>query len=260
MATPKIGLSMLYCLSKPFKEMTKQIIGAETTYIEIVDDGLHELNKQRVSTLNDIKASNNIEYSVHAPFADINIASPSKPLLKAMLKRMKTSITLARELNAYAWVFHPGIKTGISSFYPGMDWLRNLKTTRLLVKIASEYGVKIVIENVPEPFPFLMKSVEDFTRFYAEVDEEIGLVLDIGHASLNGQIERFLTTFKDRIVHMHLSDNDGKEDQHLGVGRGTIDWEKTADLMRRISYDRVAVIESVERIEESKQKLKELFT
>jgi len=260
MVKPEIGLSMLYCLGEPFKKMTEHLHRAEPACIEIVDDGFHTLDKHRVSILKSIGESYGLKYSVHAPFADINIASPSKPLLKAMLKRLKKSITYASTLNAYVWVFHPGLKTGVSMFYPNMDWLQNLKATHLLLKIANDYGVRIAIENVPEPFPFLMKSVEDFTKFYEAINEDIGLVFDVGHANLNGQIERFLTVFKDNIVHIHAHDNDGKDDQHLGIGLGNIDWNNVANLLRKISYDKIIIIESVEQIEESKHKLKHLFT
>jgi sugar phosphate isomerase/epimerase len=259
MVKPEIGLSMLYYLDEPFKKMIERLHKAETAYIEIVDDGFHTLNKQRVSILKSIGESYGLKYSVHAPFADINIASPSKPLLKAMLKRLKESISYTSTLNAYMWVFHPGLKTGVSMFYPSMDWLQNLKTTRLLLKIAGDYGVKIAVENVPEPYPFLMKSVEHFAKFYEEINEDIGLAFDIGHANLNGQIERFLTVFKDKIVHIHAHDNDGKDDQHLGIGLGNIDWSNVANLLRKISYDKIVIIESVEHIEESKHKLKQLF-
>jgi sugar phosphate isomerase/epimerase len=144
-------------------------------------------------------------------------------------------------------------------FYPGMDWLQNLKTTQLLFKIANNYGVKIAIENVPEPYPFLMKSVEDFTKFYEEIHEDIGLVLDVGHANINGQTERFFKIFADRIVHIHAHDNDGRSDQHLGIGYGTIDWQKFAKTLKEISYDKIVVIESVEHVEESMQKLKQFL-
>jgi sugar phosphate isomerase/epimerase len=255
----EIGLSMLYCLGESFQKMTEYLTEAETVYIEILDEGFHTLNKQRVSMLKNIGESYGLKYSVHAPFADINIASPSKPLLKATLKRLKRSIEYASDLEAYMWIFHPGLKTGVSMFYPGMDWRQNLKTTRLLLKIAGDYGVKIAIENVPEPYPFLIKSVEDFTKFYEEINEDIGLVFDVGHANLNAQIESFLTVFENKIVHIHAHDNDGKSDQHLAIGFGNIDWENVANALRRISYEKVVIIESVEQVEESKHRLKQLF-
>jgi sugar phosphate isomerase/epimerase len=259
MLEPKIGLSMLHVLDKPFNKMIKLLLNVKTHYIEIVDDGFHTLNKNRVSTLNDIAESYKLEYSIHAPFADINIASQSESLLRAMFKRLKKSIAHAGALNAYMWVFHSGLKTGISMFYPNMNWVQNLKTVQSLIKTAKDYGVKIAMENTPEPYPFLMKNVEDFTRFYEEVDDPIDLVLDIGHANVNGQIESFLTTFPDKIMHIHAHDNDGKGDQHLGIGYGTVNWKNVASLLKKNSYDKVLVIESVEHIEESIHKLKQLL-
>jgi sugar phosphate isomerase/epimerase len=260
MSKPDIGLSMQYCLGEPFEEMSRRLLKTETACIEIVDDGFHALNKQRVSKLKDIGGSRGLEYSVHAPFADINIASLSKPILNAVIKRLKKSIAFASALNAYVWVFHPGLKTGVSMFYPGMDWHQNLNSVRLLYEIAHDHGVEIAVENVPEPFPFLMKNVEQFAKFYEEINEEIGLVLDIGHANISGGIENFLTLFGDRIVHIHASDNDGKSDEHIGIGYGTINWQKVAELLKNISYNRVVVNETVEHVDEGTQRLKQLLT
>ena len=236
--------------------MSKRLTEIRAEYVEIVDDGFHALNKRRVATLNDIGVSRSLKYSVHAPFADVNISSPSKPLLRAALKRLKQSIMYAQALDSYLWVFHPGMKTGISFFYPGMDWIRNLKSAQTLAKASREYGVPIAIENVPEPLPCLMKSVKGFEDFYSETNENIGMVLDVGHSNINGQTESFLRTFKRKIVHLHVSDNDGKSDQHLGLGRGTVDWQGLLSMLKELSYDGTVVIESVDHAEESLLKLK----
>jgi len=259
MNKPQIGLSMLCHLSESFTKMTEYVTKADMSYIEIIDDGFHELNSRRIKTLAEIGKSFSLKYSVHAPFSDINPASPSKTMLSATLKRLKKSIEYAHAIDAIVWVFHPGVKTGISSFYPGRDWLQNTRSAETLFEIASDCGVRIAIENVPEPYPFLMKSVEDFGRFYAEVDADVGLVLDVGHANINGQTELFLTVFRDRIVHMHVSDNDGKSDQHLGLGYGTVNWERIAGLLRKNRYDKIVAVESIEHVEESVKKLRQLF-
>ncbi|MBS7636263.1 sugar phosphate isomerase/epimerase [Candidatus Bathyarchaeota archaeon] len=255
----EIGVSTLHLLNKPFNKMVKQITNIKTNNIEIVDDGFHALNKRRATTLKDIGESHNIKFSVHAPFADINIASPSRAILKAMLKRLENSIRLASFLEARAWVFHPGLKTGVSMFYPGEDWKQNRKTAQLLYKIAKDHGLEIAIENVPEPYPFLMKGVKDFDRFFNEVSEPIGLALDIGHSNINGQTEHFLRTFADKIVHIHAHDNDGKDDSHLGIGYGTVNWQKFASLLREISYDKAVIVESVEKVTESVSFLKSII-
>ena len=256
---PDIGLSMLYSLSEPFHKMIELLPRSEITYVEIVDDGLHALDKQRVTILKSIRDSYNLKYSAHAPFADINIASPSSQMLSAMLKRLEESMINAQALDAYMWVFHPGIRSGISSFYPGMDWLQNQKTVKTLLRMAENYGLRIAIENVPEPYPFLMKSVDDFSKFFNEIGEDIGMVLDVGHSNINGQTELFLETFKDKIVHMHLSDNSGEADQHLGIGYGTVNWKRIAGMLKETSYEGVAVIEAIEHVKESAQRLKQLL-
>jgi sugar phosphate isomerase/epimerase len=140
-----------------------------------------------------------------------------------------------------------------------MDWLQNVKSTRLLMKIADDYGVEIAMENVPEPYPFLMTSVEDFTRFFSEIDGELSMVLDVGHANINKQIGQFLKTFADKIVHIHAHDNDGRGDQHLGIGYGTVNWKAFAVMLRDMSYDGTVVVESVEHVEESITRLKALL-
>jgi sugar phosphate isomerase/epimerase len=260
MPKPKIGLSMLYCLGEPFSKMVQHLVTAETPYIEVVDDGLHALNKKRISRLNEAGKTRGIEYTVHAPFADINVASPSKPILNASLKRLKQSMANACALDAKLWIFHPGNQTGISPFYPGRDWKQNTESINLLHKTAEEYGVKIGLENVPEQYYFVMKSVEDFAKFYNETSLNIDLVLDLGHANLNSQIELFLRTFPDKIGHIHASDNMGETDQHLGIGYGKINWQQLAKTLRETAYDKTVIIESVEHVEESLTKLKQLFS
>jgi sugar phosphate isomerase/epimerase len=255
----KIGLSMLHTLGEPFNKMIQRLATVKTPYIEIVDDGLHALSNIRVQKLNEAAKSYGLEYTLHAPFADINIASPSTPILNTSLKRLRQSMAYANALNAKLWVFHPGIKTGISMFYPGRDWIRNQQSILLLHKASKEYGLEIMLENVPEPYPFIMKNVENFTKFYKETNLDIGLVLDFGHANINHEIEIFLRTFKGKIRHMHASDNMGELDQHLGIGYGKIDWTRIAETLREIAYDKIVMVESVEHIEESLVKLAQLL-
>lgn len=256
----KIGLSMLHCLSEPYAKMVKRLNKVETCFVEVLDEGLHALSKKRVATLNQIAKSRGFRYTVHAPFADINIASPSKPILTASMKRLKESMVYAHSLNAMLLVFHPGNRTGISMFYPGDDWNQNIKSIRELHKTAEKYGLNIAIENLPEKYGFLMRNPEDFAKFYKETGlHDIGIVLDVGHANLEGQTENFLKKMPDKIVHMHVSDNFGENDQHLGIGCGKINWQRFAEILREIDYDKTVMVESVEHVDESLKKLRQLL-
>ena len=260
MAKPEIGLSMLYCLHEPFNVVLKRLPEVAVKHIELPDEGLHALNKTRIKKLKAAAEAHNLDFVVHAPWAGINIAAPSPALRHAVLKRLTKSLILAAQLNCRLWLFHPGSKTGLSHIYPGKDWQLNLQSVRALLRVARKEGVKIAIENTPEPFPSLMKSADDFRRFYEDLDDDLGMVLDVAHANLNNQIEAFLEQFSKKIVHMHVSDNDGANDLHMGIGQGSIDWEKVARLVKAADYGNLIVTESTDHIEESLQVLGRLFT
>jgi sugar phosphate isomerase/epimerase len=259
MPKPEIGLSMLFCLGESFPSLLKHLREVDVRHVEIDDEGSHALNKRRTKSLKKVAVSHDLDFVVHAPFAGINIAVPNPVLRRTILKRLEKSIFYAGQLDCRLWLFHPGLQTGVSHFYPGRDWQLNLDSVRTLLKIARKEGVEIAIENVPDPYPFLMKNVQDFSRFYDELDDDIGMVLDIAHANLNHQIQDFIRRFPEKIVHIHVSDNDGAHDLHLGIGYGNIDWESVAKEIKKIEYGNIIMLESTEHVEESLQTLRKLF-
>ena len=157
-------------------------------------------------------------------------------------------------------VFHPGWRTGISSFYPGLDWKTNIKSVRKLLELSKKYDVNLLLENCPEPYGFLVKNVEQFSRFFTELGENIKLALDVGHSNINGQTRRFITAFGKKIAHIHAHDNDGKHDLHLGVGHGTVNWQQFATDIKKIGYKGIVSIESFNDVQESIGKLEKLLT
>jgi len=250
---------MLFCLGEPFNRTLKQIGKMQTKYIEIVDDGIQALSDKRVAALKEVAKSYSLEFTLHAPFADINIASPSKDILAASLKRLKQSMAFASELDAKVWVFHPGAKTGISQFYPGVELKRNTASLQDLYGHAEKLGVNIALENLPGKYWFMMHTPEEFMRFYHETSLPLGIALDLGHANLERQIEPFFNLLADKIVHIHASDNDGSDDQHLGIGKGKIDYDWLAQTLKKIGYDKTLIIESITDVTESVRKLKQLL-
>jgi sugar phosphate isomerase/epimerase len=259
MVKAKVGVSMLYCLGEPFNRMVKRLGTQGTKYIEILDDGTHDLNKSRITQLREAAKSYDLTYSMHAPFADINIGSPAKPMLAASLKRLKQSLANANALDAKVWVFHPAQRTGIGQFYPDADFQTMCRSVEELYDVAEEYGINIAMENLPQKYWFLMSTPAEFMRMFKETNLPIGVTLDLGHAHLEGQIEPFIEQLADRIVHVHASNNDGSGDQHNGVCDGDIDYPAFAASLKKIGYDKAVVVESMRGIPESIQKLKELL-
>jgi sugar phosphate isomerase/epimerase len=246
----ELAVSTLFCLHKPFEEALSDIVRASSRFIEVVDAGPHTLTRPRVERLQEMKASYDLRYSVHAPFTDVNISADDDCVRDAILERLETSIRWTSELGEIL-VFHPGNSTAVERLSPGSAWSINLESVERLLSCAEDYGVKALIENVPEPFPYVMKSVEHFVRFFDEIGVEAGMVLDIAHANLRGEALEFIRRFGDRIEHVHVSDNDGVSDVHLRVGEGNIDWEKTVKSLGKSPFDGWVTIESYDGISES---------
>jgi sugar phosphate isomerase/epimerase len=259
MSKPKVGVSMLYCLGEPFNRMLKRLGKMETKYIEILDDGTHDLNRARIAQLREAAKTFGLTYSLHAPFADINISSPVKSMLDASMKRLMQSLKNARDIDAKMWVFHPGQRTGISQFYPDSDFQTMCQSIQQLYAEAEDYGINIALENLPHKYWFLMSKPQEFQRFYKETGLSIGITLDLGHANLEGQVQPFVNQLADKIVHIHASNNDGSDDQHNGVEDGTIDYEWFTEELRKIGYDKTVVVESMRKVPESIAKLKQLL-
>jgi sugar phosphate isomerase/epimerase len=252
----KIGLSTLYCFGQPFSAVLEELETVEVANVEIVDDRYHALDKTRVEALKRIIKEKGFKTSVHAPFIEINIASPFKPIRTAILSRLKQSIQFSSELGSDFWVFHPGLQTGISPFIQDLDWKLNLESIRELLSAGQKFGINLTIENGLHPLPFLMKTADDFIRFYKDLGETgLGLTLDIGHANVNNQIYEFFEKVPEKIVHAHLHDNHGKTDEHLGLGDGNINWQNIIRAFRKIDFKGTLVVESEKNAKESVQKL-----
>jgi sugar phosphate isomerase/epimerase/protein-tyrosine-phosphatase len=64
-----------------------------------------------------------------------------------------------------------------------------------------------------------------------------GYVIDTGHAHIAGDLEDIENGVGQRLISLHLNDNDGDHDIHLTGGQGTVDWARVARLLRATDYD-----------------------
>jgi sugar phosphate isomerase/epimerase len=246
-----LAASTLHLLDRPLEEAFPDLLRLGTRNIELADSGHHALNPRLVERLQELMASYELRFSIHAPYADTNLAADDDLIREWILKRVRASIRFSSELEARCLVVHPGWTTATDRFMKGRAWELNLRSLRWLLRYAEEYGVDMLIENVPDSMPYLLVSAEDFELLYEEMEQPMGMVLDVAHANLNGEIAEFVRRFRDRIRHVHVSDNDGEVDQHLPIGDGGIDWEKVMALLRGIGFSGWVVVESYSDVRRS---------
>ena len=70
---------------------------------------------------------------------------------------------------------------------------------------------------------------------------ELGICFDIGHANTTNTVQEFLS-LKDRFDNVHIHDNMGVSDEHLPIGKGTVDFPAVINALGPRRY----VIESRE--------------
>lgn len=251
----KVGLSTLYLTTEPFKKAVKTFenLSGECKIWEIVDECKLRLNKLKVQTLKELGKSFPFEYTVHSPFCDINIASINPQIRKIALKIIKRSMSFAGELEAKMYIFHPGF---YDPFNLKITEKLNLQSIKTLTKYAEDLSLPIALENLPKELRSLTK-VEDFEKFFDKIDEnKLWIALDVGHAYTVKQLNTFLERFKDRIKHIHLHNNNGSDDLHLGLDEGNIDWKSVVKRLKENGFNGFVIVEATSKPFESYLELK----
>ncbi|HOQ97981.1 MAG TPA: sugar phosphate isomerase/epimerase family protein [Anaerolineae bacterium] len=161
--------------------------------------------------------------AVHGPFIGIEYAHVDHLLREAVNRRLDMTFDMAVGLKASRVVLHSGYKPEVDLFGLEDFWLQGCtEFWQREIRRWADAGIAIVIENNTERTPDLLIRLVD------QVDHPfLGLCLDIGHQHLFSDLDalEWVRRMDERLLHIHLHDNDGSGDRHWPLGRGTIDLE-----------------------------------
>ena len=115
-------------------------------------------------------------------------------------------------------------------------WVQLQKSLDALEPYARDRGIRIAIENL---FPDNFGTLERIFGAYGA--DYVGLCYDSGHANVTGVDH--LDPLKDRLISVHLHDNDSSGDQHKLIFSGTIDWDRLARIMAASAYTKCVSME-----------------
>lgn len=152
----------------------------------------------------------------------------------AGVELVKNRIAMTAELGADVIIIH--LPDGIDRpDNTDPRWTATLRSLEDLEPFARKQGVRIAIEN--GEFPLIEKLLAICSADY------VGLCYDSGHGNLAGAGLDGLERCKDRLIAVHLHDNDGKGDQHKLPFTGTIDWQRLTRLLAQSSYTKCVSLE-----------------
>jgi len=159
--------------------------------------------------------------SLHAPIADVNLISPHPEARAFAEAELARTLVLAARLGARGMTFHIGYRsTGVPYDPP---WEETKAAIRRLSARARALGVTIALENDPKSPYALLWDLELFGELLAELG--IPGTLDLGHAwiAYRKQVFELIPRLVPLVHTVHLHDNRGDRDEHLGLGEGTLD-------------------------------------
>jgi len=196
----------------------------------------------------------------------VSTADLTESLRETSLQEVLGSLEVAADLNAVKVVLHPSHITGIGVYVKDQARQYAMKSLETVVEKADHLEVCLCIENM---FPSSNSLVdpEDFDGIFRKFPA-LKLTLDTGHANIESRgdwkIIDFIERFYDRIGHVHASDNFGREDNHLPIGTGNIDFLKIVKTLKRVGYDETITLEVFTRDRDylriSRDKLAAMFT
>jgi sugar phosphate isomerase/epimerase len=212
---------------------------------EVVSEGKQQLNDETLLKIKNILETTNLKFTLHLPFSDLNLASLNHPIWKETIKQMTMCLGRAADFIELA-VVHPGHLSPLGMQVPELAWQANIEGLRAICDAAADYGVTIGVENMPNMKFILGRMPGEILGMIESLEREnVGLTLDVGHANTNGLLPDFLKEM-DSVVHVHLHDNGGRTDEHLEVGKGTINWKEVAAGLRRYKGRRVIEARTIE--------------
>lgn len=224
-------------------------------YVEIIQQYPYreiDEDEKLIDTIN----SYDLKYTIHAPFIDINIASLNSAVSNTSVSEIKRSVDLANMIDSDIIVVHPGI---IGFNGRGKEELIYKIAEDKLKDIgdyAKDNGVNACIENLPNIIDFMYVDLNLLEKTLEKL--KLPMTLDIGHAHTAGFTPDEI--YFDSVKHIHVHDNNGRDDTHLALGEGTFDLNRFFDIFAKNKYDGIYMLElnSIDSIEKSIEFMKNL--
>ncbi|MBW6517017.1 MAG: sugar phosphate isomerase/epimerase [ANME-2 cluster archaeon] len=205
-------------------EFASTLIDMGFTGWELVCDGRQRPGELNINEIASVLETTGLDLSVHLPFSDLNLASLNEPIWNETLRQMMQWIQLMAPCSKLA-VVHPGHLSPLGMQLPDLAWQRNIQGLRQLCDHAALFDMTVGVENMVNMEFIFGKHAEEMLGMIESVDRDnLGLTFDVGHANTNKAVTSFLEKCQANIVHVHLHDNKGRRDEHLPLGKGSVDW------------------------------------
>lgn len=200
---------------------------------------------ERAPAIRERAAETGVEFGLHTLSA-VNVAETSPFVDRGAEEYMRAYVDAAERLGAGWVVVHGGYHF---SKYPEKRIEAAIDRLERTLERAAEAGVDLYLENHnPEPddaeVHYLPVKLSDCVTFFEALEEapasdHLGWAFNAPHANIApegiaGYAEELGV---ERAREVRLNDNDGRVEEHLPLGEGSIDFDGVLDLLEGNGYD-----------------------
>jgi len=183
-----------------------------------------------------------------------NVAAVDDEARERDLATLMRQIVLCERMGIQVGVIHPGGERPATLDEERAERARRLESFARLAAHAARHGFALAVENMTDAARATRSALGQRT-FGATIPElhelieavgfdNVGICLDVGHGNVQGlDMAESVWQCGERLIALHIQDNDGSRDQHLAPTRGSIDWEAGIAALREIGFEGIFNLE-----------------
>lgn len=159
----------------------------------------------------------------------------------AGVELVQDRMRMAAELGGQSVIMHIPTLPAESDSTAQCDQLR--RSLDALAPTIRSLGIRLALENMAnDDFRMLRKLLAEYG------DDVVGICYDSGHGNI-GQCQGLnnLEQVKDRLIALHLHDNEGTQDKHWVPFTGSVDFPRLCAIIAQSSYRGCISMESIAR-------------
>jgi sugar phosphate isomerase/epimerase len=174
--------------------------------------------------------------NAHAPYMNANALWEDTITGQEACQEIILCVEDCATYNIPTLVMHPENKSGMETVDLPGDFTLGIERMKRIIDTAERLNVNVAVENMsrPEYLDCIFKNIQS---------ERLGFCFDSGHYNVFMPKYDILGLYGDRLMALHLHDNDGKSDWHSLPYSGNVGWDNIADSLMDIPYNGAIALE-----------------
>ena len=174
--------------------------------------------------------------NMHAPYLKANSIWDEATLGQEYTDHIIACVKDCADYHIPTLVMHPinGVTPVPQNINVGIERFRRI------IDCAEKYNVNVAIENQgnPEYVDLVFRNIQS---------DRLKFCFDSGHEKYYSPQLDLLKLYGDKLVALHLHDNDGTEDSHALPFTGEVDWMRIANRLKESNYEGAIALETLNR-------------